>query len=361
MEDNFDLIPAEESKLVRHFDTYRETGVVQVIDTVGVQISDEAKEIIRDYSYAPNTLIGYVNSLRHFESYCQKQGITVSLPFPAYVIINYLAYMTKVKDSDEEFQYKVSVAEQHLYAIRVLHSFRFYEEDPTRHPALLAFMKGLRKKFRGQKQKQAPALLKDDMKIIIREFDMSKPISIRNKAMLLVGWYCALRGSELLGIEYLNLTRDDRGRGFVLEVPYSKTDQQGNGMLKVIPYRNDDPDYCPATALARYLEIVPNREMKGISIWRSVTKGGNVTDKPYNLRNFNHWISRFSKARQKGDKIVMDNYSSHSLRAGFITTCKNFAINYTKIMNQSGHKDLKTLSKYNRPSEAWMNNAATEI
>src|SRR6187455_1537867 len=78
------------------------------------------------------------------------------------------------------------------------------------------------------------------------------PLGLRNRAILLAGFGGALRRSEIVGLDAGDLELVD-GRGVVLTVRRSKTDQHGAGAAVAI-WRSDDPDLCAPTALRRWLE-----------------------------------------------------------------------------------------------------------
>ena len=47
-----------------------------------------------------------------------------------------------------------------------------------------------------------------------------------------------------------------------------------------------------------------------------------------------------------------DQYSMHSLRAGYVTFARDLGMTDGQIARQTGHKDLKTLMIYDRPEDA---------
>lgn len=77
-------------------------------------------------------------------------------------------------------------------------------------------------------------------------------IAIRNNALIQIGFFGALRRSELaaLLVEELAWERD----GLVITLTRSKTDQEGKGTTKAIPYGSPDGICCPVKALKHWLE-----------------------------------------------------------------------------------------------------------
>ena len=78
------------------------------------------------------------------------------------------------------------------------------------------------------------------------------PLGLRKRAILLAGFGGALRRSEIVALDAGDLEFVE-GRGVVLMVRRSKTDQHGAGQAVAV-WRSDDPDLCAPTALRRWLE-----------------------------------------------------------------------------------------------------------
>ncbi|MCR9253576.1 MAG: tyrosine-type recombinase/integrase [bacterium] len=308
------------------------------------QVNDSVIETIANFKYADRTIDNYRASLINFENYCLVNGYDCQLPIAPEVVANYL--------EDIAHTYKMSVVEQRLYAIRVLHSFSHKDLDPTRHVLISLLMDSLRRKYKEQKLKKARALMLDDLIRSINSLDPENPMHIRDKAILLLGWYGALRASELLNVKFEHLELVP-GKGYLLIVPFSKTDQTGDGLYKAIPYK-EGKSYCPVTAIDNYRSLIENEDGH---LFRTFKKGGIITDRNLDIRNLNRMIKRVCSDPHNSEI----EYSSHSLRAGFVTTCQDKDITDYAIMNQTGHKDIRTLAHYNRPLDIWRNNAVTTL
>ena len=85
---------------------------------------------------------------------------------------------------------------------------------------------------------QTKELLKKDIEQIINKIpiDNEDIRNIRDKALILVGFYSFCRRSELLGMkfEHLNFEED----GIQVLIPFSKTDQKGEGRMIYLPKNN---------------------------------------------------------------------------------------------------------------------------
>ena len=166
----------------------------------------------------------------------------------------------------------------------------------------------------------------------------------RDLALLLLGWAGAVRASELVAINVEDLTftgEPDSGTGGMLvAVTRSKTDQEQRGASVAVPY-TDRIGSCPVRA-TRLL----TREYRTGPLFRHIDRHGRrhgrlsgdaVTD----------IVQRYVAAVLGQDPAL---YSSHSLRAGFVTDLRAQHVPTPLIQRQTRHKDPRTLSTYDRPS-----------
>jgi integrase len=164
---------------------------------------------------------------------------------------------------------------------------------------------------------------------------------VRDRALLLVGVAGAFRRSELSGIQCDWISRTEQGISIALRK--TKTDQESRGRSVLIP-RNSGPT-CPVAALNRWLEISGIKEG---ALFRPVSKTGRV---------FGSWLSASAIAmivKRRTAQIGIDpqQYSGHSLRAGFVTSAAVAGLPVWKIKSQTGHVSDAVLGRYIRESEA---------
>ncbi|RDI30453.1 hypothetical protein DEU38_10534 [Rhodococcus sp. AG1013] len=76
----------------------------------------------------------------------------------------------------------------------------------------------------------------------------------RDSAVLLMGFAGAFRRSELAGLQIGDITRH-RHDGLHVRLRKSKTDQDGAGTIRALPY-TDSPRSCPPCAYLRWLQVV---------------------------------------------------------------------------------------------------------
>jgi integrase len=72
-------------------------------------------------------------------------------------------------------------------------------------------------------------------------------IDKRDRALLLIGFAGAFRRSELVALEVGDITETDDGHGLRIVLRQSKTNQEGKGMVKGLPYGSEEAT-CPVRA-----------------------------------------------------------------------------------------------------------------
>lgn len=93
---------------------------------------------------------------------------------------------------------------------------------------------------------------------------------LRDKTILLIGFAGGFRRSELTNLNYEDL--DFVNEGVKIKITKSKTDQFGEGMIKAIPYLNNE-EFCPVINLKKMLEKC---KINDAGIFRRISKSGKV-------------------------------------------------------------------------------------
>ena len=201
----------------------------------------------------------------------------------------------------------------------------------------------------------------EDIRRMVRSQSMRTNSGIRNRALLLIGFAGAFRRSELVDLDVEDL--DFRDEGLVITVRRSKTDQEGQGLLKGIPY-GSDRDTCPIRSLQLWLETA---SITSGAIFRSVNKGDKVilhrrrNGEVIEARLGGRDVARIVKRCAQRAGLDPQRYAGHSLRAGFATTAAERQVPEQEIMDQTGHKSLLMLRRYIRKGSVLKNNAAAKI
>ena len=204
---------------------------------------------------------------------------------------------------------------------------------------------------KNNKSGQAKELLRKDIELIIdtipEKSDDYK--NIRDKALILVGYFSFCRRSELLGMKYEHLTFDNDG--IQILIPFSKTDQKGEGRVILLQKRDDSPKYCPVRALNDWLEI---SMINSGPLFYRIDKSNSIIK--YELNQNNKKISLtdtsfvliLKKRAQNARLNDCHKISGHSLRIGSITQARINGVPTHEIMKMSGHKTEQMINRYTK-------------
>jgi integrase len=231
-----------------------------------------------------------------------------------------------------------------LVGIRVTHVARGFP-DPTRSELVRLTFRGIRRKH-GQAQRRVTALSHSDLSAITPSLGQSAK-DTRDAAILLVGFAGAFRRSELVAMDYQHLEIGERGA--LIQIPRSKTDQEGRG--RTILIARTPGALCPVAALHKWLFKAGITEGP---VFRPVTKNAKVR----NGRISPGAIA--SIVKQRISEIGRDPgcYSGHSMRAGFATEAARLAVPKWRIKAQTGHLSDSALERYIREGELYLSDAS---
>ena len=278
-------------------------------------------------SKANNTLRAYQSDFRDFSGFCSKNGFS-SIPTQPKVIALYITHLSKSS--------KFSTLKRRIASISVIHKLKGHYLD-TKHPIIMENLHGIKRTL-GSRQKAKKPLLINDLKLIIKAIDKEK---IRDKALILLGFAGGFRRSELVNILHEDI--EFVPEGIKILIKRSKTDQSGEGIVKAIPYF-DNQEFCPVLILRDYInkKISKKNEDKIFSI----------SDKSVALI--------IKKYAQKAG-LDSSKYAGHSLRSGFATTAAEFGAEERNIMAMTGHKTTQMVRRYIQEANLFKNNALNKI
>ena len=278
-------------------------------------------------SKASNTLRAYQSDFRDFSAFCVKNGFS-SMPTQPKIIALYITHLSKSS--------KFSTLKRRIASISVIHKLKGHYLD-TKHPIIMENLHGIKRTL-GSRQKAKKPLLINDLKMIIKAIGEK---NIRDKALILVGFAGGFRRSELVNINYEDV--EFVAEGVKILIKRSKTDQAGEGILKAIPYF-DNQEFCPVIALKNYINYKPKDDYR-IKVFQ-------ISDKSVALI-----LKRYA------EKAGLDStkYAGHSLRSGFATTAAEFGAEERNIMAMTGHKTTQMVRKYIHEANLFKNNALNKV
>ncbi len=294
------------------------------------EIEPRVAELIR-LSIADSTRIAYRSDLDHF----MRWG--GSIPATAEMVAAYLA----------EFSETLAVAtnQRRIASISVAHDAAGFL-NPCKSILVRSTMNGI-KRLRGVSQKQAKALVKEDLFAILDAIMGESVKDARDRALLLIGFAGAFRRSELVGLDVGDVERVRQG--VILHLRKSKTDQLGQGRKIGIPFGRGR--HCPVVAIDAWLE------RSGIvegAVFRNVNRHGQIAP----TRLSGEGVALVVRERLKAAGLDPAGFSGHSLRAGFCTSAAQVGVSSLKIKAQTGHSSDAMLSRYIRDGQLFLDNAS---
>ena len=307
---------------------------------------------------AENTRRAYRADWVHFAAWCAQYGAS-PLPADPRLVARYLSAHA---GSGPE-QLKVSTLRRRLSAIQHVHREAGLDFD-SRQRDLRDVWSGIRRTHGTQPAAKAPTVT-EELRALLEPLGTERLLDLRDRALLLIGFAGCYRRSELVALDVAHLAR--HRDGLVITTPRSKTDQEGEGIEKGIPF-GVHAETCPVSALTRWLAAA------GIAdgpVFREVTRHGRVQPRRLSDRAVALVVKRSVEAArrvalQRGQWGLAETfdprrYAGHSLRAGFITSAAAAGVPTHDIMRQSDHKREETLRRYIRHATVFRQNAAAKV
>lgn len=322
----------------------------QIITTESSLSNPIAQDQVRDfYEYtqkdkAESSRRTYAFGWAKFSEWCKSHGYTLNnaKEVPLFVGM-FLSSMAKER--------KLKLASLNTYLAAIKHHLWESMKIELDHPEIKRAMKGIRNEMRSVPKNKKKAILVEDLREILKPIlDSNKLIDIRDRALLLLGFAGGFRRSELAAIRLEHISFDRGGISVLL--PWSKTDQGGQGQVVQIPFGRHE-ETCPVTALNRWLEKANITEG---AIFRPVNRHGfiganQITEKA---------IALIVKKRG-GGLFNESEIAGHSLRRGLVTSALEAKAPETLVMKQTRHKSVNMLKEYYQDVKDYRNNAINSL
>jgi len=317
----------------------------QLMHTVDCQLMEqrEALEAARNYalmSRSKATWRAYESDWRIFLKWCAKIGLP-SLPASVSTVAMFISH-------EAQRGVRASTINRRLAAIRTVH-LASHLPSPTNCNEIYEVMKGIRRDDvakRGGPNKRKPAT-DDIIKKLVSTLPDSGLQAIRDKAIILIGFFGAMRRSEIVGIECHHI--EENNKGILIHIPISKSDQFGEGQSVAIPAKSNEK-YCPVVALKDWLTVSGIEEGP---VFRRIYRHGVLGKEGLSAQS----IALIVKRTANQAEIDYSKLSAHSLRSGFLTSAARNRASLFKMADQSRHKTLQMVREYVRDEEKFDDNA----
>lgn len=308
---------------------------------------------------SPGTRRAYRSAWGQYTAWCVRLGLAPLSGDPQLVGM----YLTAGSE-----RLAVATLQVHLAAIVTAHRLVGLSLDPG-HPAIAILMDGIRRRKRTRPIRQATPLSPELLRSMVRA-QPDGPLGLRNRALLLAGFGGALRRSEIVALDAGDVAFVD-GKGVVLTVRSSKTDQHGAGAAVAI-WAADDPDLCAPSALARWLaRRAPTTADAPLFV--GLRAGGVLTPRRLSDKAVVRLVQDSAEAVGAADPGLLERafgglavghrprYSGHSLRAGLATAAAEAEAQLHDVMRQTRHTSVEVARRYMRSADLWRNNVTEKV
>jgi integrase len=300
------------------------------------------ERLLEASAIAPLTCYGYRSDWKNFTAWCQDHELQ-ALPADERTVANY--FVDRLNHG-----YKINTVARHLSAIRYYHL-----RDSLPCPCTEAVHRMLlgAKRLRCDRLDQRAPLMPDDLRRIMAVcVTDTRPVMMRNRAILLFGFATALRRSSLCFLDVADLQRSSNG--LLVAIRREKQDQFGEGRSVAVPF-GKTKDTCPVSALESWLAVRGNAA--GPLFTQAIGRGYSVGLE----RMAPQAICRIVKDCVQRAGLDPAPYGAHSLRAGFVTAAGEAGAGELLIAAQTGHRTMAVLRRYFRRSDLFRANACAAL
>jgi len=304
-------------------------------------------ESAREYAAAaipPNTERAYAGQWAKFVTWCGRFGYA-SLPAKPRTVADFIGYSAAEGASPATIEVMLAaIAKRHELAQLA---------NPRDSIEVRVVRSGIRRKH-GVAQVGRAALTVELLRDLVRSLQGVDASSVRDRALLLVGFAGAFRRSELAGLNWGDLKFQIRG--MMISLRRSKTDQEGKGRLVGVAYGQAKAT-CPVKATLAWYEVLraQGEDKPRGAIFRSIEAGrigGRLDGRDVGRILKRHLVKLGYDAR---------GFGAHSLRVGFVTAAIAAGKSRTAIKRQTGHRSDEMVDRYARPVELFDDNPSDGI
>ncbi|WP_253250160.1 tyrosine-type recombinase/integrase [Rhodococcus sp. BUPNP1] len=345
-------------------------------------------------SRSESTLRNYAADWQRFTAWCQREG-HVALPAHPLTVAAYLLDAAATVTEAGERAYSPSTLARWVAGIGYHHRRAGYPA-PGSDELVTATLSGIRRDYAAAGERprtpRAPLLTADIVTIVERARTDSdswaaEVLERRDSAILLLGFAGAFRRSELVALNCSDISLH-RLDGLHIKLRKTKTDQEGRGTVRALPFTHSHVS-CPPCAWLRWAQVVAAfdsggrpavirllrtaepfeahvcrgvrpRMVPASPFLRSIRKNGNLSDTALSGAAVHKAIRR--RAAQAGyDPEIVQQLGGHSLRSGFVTQAFRNGASAHAIMRQTGHSTPAMLETYAREHAPLIGNAVTNL
>jgi integrase len=317
-------------------------GLAQLLDAAAPAASPELRQLVVE-SLAPATRTAYERDWADFDLWCRVHHIDESLNATPLAVGEYVNELVRDRKA-------ISTIRRRLAAIR----FAFMlagRPPPTTDPLITTALAGARRLLGTAKVQAAPLRL-DALRSIVLGLPIvapNRPTMRRDQLLVALGWAGALRSAELVGLDVDDLhvvgEHNDGDGGLVIRIRGGKG-AAGQVEYVAVPFSQQWAT-CPVRRTLAYL-----RPLRSGPLFRHIDRHGKAHGR-LTPRSVTDVVRR---AVLEALQLDPAPYTSHSLRAGFVTEARAQGVPDDLIARHTRHarpgqRRSGILHVYDRPTD----------
>lgn len=308
--------------------------------------NSDCAEVLRKAARSENTRVAYEKGWQCFVSWCQSVELDPREARADDVVRFLVAMATEGRPGNGK-----------PLALNTLKLYRSGLNDQWRSRGLPSpasvrivdeVLKGLAR-LRGDTPRRVKALREYQLLAMLNSCGRGLH-GLRDAAVLSLGFAAALRRSELCHLRTEDLQRKGAER-MIIHVRRSKTDPQGIGQSVAVI---EGKSIKPVAHVERWLQA--SDISKGF-VFQTLLRGGVASGRPLDPGD----IARVVKHHARKIGLDPQEYSGHSLRAGFVTSAAAHHARIDKIMEVTRHRNAEMVLKYIRDEESFVDHAGASF
>lgn len=270
----------------------------------------------------PNTKAAYERDVKDFAAFV---GVQTPEDFRNVTRAHVIAW----RDTLEQAQREAATIRRKLSALSSLYTFLSEKNAVTYNPVI-----GVTRPKEGANQGKTPAISDAQARALLEAADTRTLMGKRDKAMVSVFLYHAIREDELVKLRIKDIS-----------------ERQGIKHL-TIRGKGEKIRYIPASPLSLrliedYLAEADHRDDKDGALFRPTRNNrSQETNKPLSGRHVRHVIAQYGE--KVGITAAVEGFCVHALRATAITNALEHQADIAKVQEWAGHNNIATTRLYDR-------------
>lgn len=289
-----------------------------------------------------NTMKAYASDWNDFSDWCQAHNLK-DLPTEPETIVNYMNDLADAAKANTISRRVTAISENHIAA-------GYGRINPAHDGLVRNAMMAIRREKGTFQHGKSPILL-ETIQLLADCFEDNDIVSLRDRAILFLGFAGAFRRSELVNIQIQDLTFSSEG--LTIFIPQSKGDQLGHGNYIAIPYA-PDKTICAVHAAEQWILAA---QLQHGPLFRPFKKNKELRDTQLSDKSVALIVKKYI------NKIGLNaaDFAGHSLRRGFATSAAQHDIDALTIMRQTRHKSEKMVHRYIEQGNIFKENPLTKM